>query len=77
MAEKRITCCPHCGSDAGFVVYTDYIGVPYRRGFDGEPLENGEMYDNARSLKEHRYAFCDNCGEKICTVNKLSKQMRF
>lgn len=72
---KIIEECPFCGSAEGFYTLTDYIGVPYRHGFHGEELENLEMYDNAQSLHERRYAYCTTCGEKIGTARQLLQQI--
>lgn len=72
---KKITCCPHCGSEAGFHTKADYIGVPYKYDFNGEGLNNIEMYDNADKVREHKYVFCNDCGEKICTLERMFKQL--
>ncbi len=72
---KKITVCPHCGSEEGFYTTLDYIDVPYMRGFNGEEKNNIEMFDNAK-IKEHRYAYCIDCGEKIGSAEQLLKQIK-
>lgn len=72
---KKIVSCPHCGSTEGFYTRTNYIGVPYRMGFNGEEKDNSEMYDNALEYKEKRYAYCINCDEVICTAKRIHKQI--
>ena len=72
---KKITVCPHCGSDEGFYIESDYIRVPYMYGYNGEEKHNGEMYDHARSIHERRFAYCIDCGEKIGSAKQLLKQI--
>lgn len=73
--KKKITECPHCGSKEGFYTLTNYLGVPYMKGFNGEEKDNSEMYDNAISCRTRRYAYCIDCGEKIGTAYQLEKQI--
>ncbi len=74
MANKIITCCPHCGSDEGVYTKTTYVNVPYCIGFDGETQPNGEMYDNAERVKGGTMAYCQHCGRPICRMSTLEKQ---
>lgn len=69
-----ITCCPHCGSDDGIYTLTTYVDVPYMRGFDGEAQDNSEMYDNVRTIKGGKIAYCQNCYKAICRLSTLEKQ---
>ena len=71
----KIECCPHCGSKSGFMTLTDYINVPYKRGFDELPLDNSEMYDNVSRFKQHRYVYCVECEKPICTTKEIGKQL--
>lgn len=73
--QKKITECPHCGSKEGFYTLTDYLGVPYMKGFNGEEKDNSEMYDNTREFHERRYAYCIDCCEIIGTARRLEKQI--
>lgn len=45
------------------------------RGFNGEEKNNMEMLDNAK-IKEHRYAYCIDCREKIGSAKQLLKQIK-
>lgn len=70
-ARETITCCPHCGSEEGFITKSDYLGVPYKVNFKGEPLNNYEMYDQTDYIRNHRDVACIACGKKICTLRKM------
>ncbi len=70
---KKITACPYCGSKEGFYTESDYIRVPYMYGYSGEEKDNSEMYDNAQSIKDRRYAYCIDCGKKIGSAARLLK----
>ncbi len=73
---RKITCCPHCGSKEGFFTRTDYIGVPYQHGYNGEELDNGEMYDKALEYRTRRYAYCISCEKPIGTARQMMKQLK-
>ena len=74
MAEKRIECCPHCGSDEGICTKTTYVNVPYRMGFDGVAQDNSEMYDNTESFRGGETAYCQSCNKVVCRMKRLEKQ---
>lgn len=74
--KKKITECPHCGSKEGFYTLTDYIGVSYKLGFNGEEKDNTEMYDNPEKYHTRRYAYCITCNEVVGTAYALTKQIQ-
>ena len=71
---KKITKCPYCGSTEGFYYYFDAINCVARQGFNGEEIDNTEMYECA-SQKIHRFAYCCDCDAKIGTSIRLIKQI--
>lgn len=73
--RKKITCCPHCGSDQGIFTRTVYRNVICNIGFDGEEQENYGMYDNVRP-EQGKIAYCQECGEPICRMSTLRAQWR-
>lgn len=73
--NQKITECPHCGSKEGFYTLTDYIGVRYMIGYNGEEKDNSEMFDSPEKYHNHRYAYCVECNGIIGTANRLMKQI--
>lgn len=71
---KRITCCPHCGSEDGIYCKVSLIDVIYYIGFDGKPQYNGEMYDSAKEIRYGRIAYCQNCDKSICRMSTMDRQ---
>lgn len=72
--RKPITCCPHCGSTEGIYTKNTLVNVPYYIKFDGTDEFNGEMYDNAETLRGGELAYCQNCDKVICRMSTLRKQ---
>ncbi len=72
--NKRINVCPYCGSPDGFYYYFDAVNCVFRMGFNGEELDNSEMYDFSET-RRRRYVYCNTCDRKIGTVNKFMKQI--
>ena len=71
--KKSIAKCPHCGSDWGIYTKSDYLGVQYNTGFNGERQDNGEMYDNAK-VRGGYNAYCQKCDKLICRLSTIEKQ---
>ena len=71
--KGKIDCCPHCGSDWGFYTKSTYVNIPYNWDFDGEPQDNGEMFDNAEQYKNGQNCYCQNCGKVICRKSTMIK----
>lgn len=74
--KKKITECPHCRSKEGFYILSDYIGVPYKHGYNGEEKDNSEMFNNPDKYHTHRYAYCIDCYKVVGTAYALAKQIQ-
>lgn len=75
MAHKKITCCPHCGSEEGVYTKIDYLRVRADYSFDGEPQSNlGDIADMAEERIEGKTAYCQNCDKPIAHTRTLKKQ---
>ncbi len=58
--RKRITCCPHCGSDEGFYILSDYINVRYEHGFDGSERDNTDFAGPRRTALSFTARSCSS-----------------
>ena len=72
---KRITCCPHCGSEEGCCTLSDYINVMLGQGFDGSELDNSDTFSECWDIHNHRYAYCIECGKVICNARTIYRQI--
>lgn len=72
---KRITCCPHCGSEEGYYTLSDYVNVQLRQGFDGSELDNSDMFSECYDIRNHRYAYCIDCEKVICNAKTIFRQI--
>lgn len=74
MKERtQITCCPHCGSDAGYFVKIDYLRAHAEFDFNGNPIYNQGIAEAAEQRRQGKTAYCADCGEKICSVDKIRR----
>lgn len=72
--KKSITKCPHCGSTEGYYTKCNYFNVIWRGSFDGEELDNTDMYENVR-VTGGGLAYCQSCGKVICRTSTIQKQL--
>lgn len=63
-----ITECPYCGYDEYYIRYRYSGEGVYRYRFDGEEVENGDMYDCLQDKVVGKFAYCCNCEKKIFRI---------
>ncbi len=62
------TACQHCGNSYHFYVMHVVSGrVGYFYGFNGDDVDNTNMWDGAR-LKPQKTAFCGECHKSLGSV---------
>lgn len=76
MARKKITRCPHCGSDEGVFTKTTFVNVPCYLKFNGEEMDNTEMYDNAEDVRGGAMVYCRSCRKTVCRLSTIMEQWK-
>lgn len=71
--KKKITRCPHCGSEEGIFTKATLKCVRHFCGFNGEEQDNSEMYDDAVQIGGE-IAYCQECLKPICRMSTLRAQ---
>ncbi|WP_110954759.1 hypothetical protein [Anaerosinus massiliensis] len=67
--DSKMTECPHCGHDKYYTKARISGVVYYKERFDGEEVDNFDVYDGTSTKLISKYAYCDNCGKKLFKVS--------
>ena len=65
--------CPYCGNEE-FFIKQSYKGTSeynMRFDMDNRDVENGEMHGSASYKTIGKYAYCNNCRERLFPISEL------
>jgi len=63
--EKGIDKCPYCGSPE-YYIKQSFKGIcNWKIRFDGEEVDNGDIYDNTTYKMISEFAWCSQCKKRL------------
>jgi hypothetical protein len=72
---SELKACPECGSTEGFIEQSTVTGfTQFRYSFDGEHVDNGDMYQSIVEEKP-KTVLCMNCKKPIGSWNYAQREI--